>query len=168
MSGSTFLVVSSAGQNGSPVSHPPFHQQGKTMAGDWPLHDFIEFGAFEGAVPCARLHARLVLWEWGQSGLGETVELVVSELMSNAVTASQALAGGPFPVRCWLLSDGTRVLVLVWDACPDSPVRLHPDEATEGGRGLMLVEALSTRWDCYRSSWQGADGKAVWALISAG
>jgi len=38
------------------------------MADEWPLRDFIEFGALPGAVPCARLHARLLLAEWGLSG----------------------------------------------------------------------------------------------------
>jgi Histidine kinase-like ATPase domain len=163
----SFLVAHSPGPGGSAGPYPPFQPQEKPMAGDWPLHDLIEFGALAGAVPCARLRARLVLWEWGLGGLGETVELAVSELMSNAVTASRTLEGGPFPVGCWLLSDGKCVLVLVWDACPDPPVRLHPDGDTEGGRGLMLVEALSTRWGFYPYRWNGAEGKAVWALISA-
>ncbi len=34
------------------------------MAGEWLLQDFIELGALPGAVPCARLHVRQVLWEY--------------------------------------------------------------------------------------------------------
>ena len=45
----------------------------------WLLRSELVFGALPGAVPCARLHARLVLWEWGQGGLADSVELVVSE-----------------------------------------------------------------------------------------
>ncbi len=37
------------------------------MANEWLLRDFIELGALPGAIPCARLHARLVLTEWGLS-----------------------------------------------------------------------------------------------------
>ena len=36
--------------------------------GGWALQDFLEFGALVSAVPCARLHARQVLWEWGPLG----------------------------------------------------------------------------------------------------
>jgi hypothetical protein len=54
-------------------------------AARWPLESFLELGAFPGAVPCARLHTRQVLWEWGLAALGETSELLVSELVTNAV-----------------------------------------------------------------------------------
>jgi anti-sigma regulatory factor (Ser/Thr protein kinase) len=48
-------------------------------------------GALPNAVPCARLHASLVLAEWGLKALAETAELIVSELVTNAVRASAAL-----------------------------------------------------------------------------
>jgi hypothetical protein len=35
-------------------------------ASDWPLRSYLELAALPGAVPCARLHARQVLWEWGK------------------------------------------------------------------------------------------------------
>ena len=34
-----------------------------------PLRSYLELGALPTAVPCARLHARHVLWEWGLNGL---------------------------------------------------------------------------------------------------
>ena len=71
------------------------------MPRKWPLRDLIEFGALPGAVPCARLHARLVLAEWGLTGLSEQAELVVSELMTNAVAASRSL-DWVTPVRLWM------------------------------------------------------------------
>ncbi len=77
------------------------------------------------------------------SDRSETAELIVSELVSNAVAASRALDGGPFPVRFWLLSDRKRVLIVVWDASPIPPARLDPADDAEDGRGLMLVDALS-------------------------
>src|SRR5258707_14718854 len=63
----------------APAPVPPSHIRGTTMANEWPLRDFFEFGALPGAVPCARLHARLVLAEWGLSNQADQVELVVSE-----------------------------------------------------------------------------------------
>jgi anti-sigma regulatory factor (Ser/Thr protein kinase) len=135
------------------------------MAGEWPLRDFIEFGPLPGAVPCARLHARLVLTEWGLSRLSEQAELVVSELVTNAVAASRSLEW-VFPVRLWLLSDRARVLIAVWDANPRLPVRTCADELAESGRGLQLVAALTTHWDAYATPQPG--GKIVRAVCETG
>ncbi len=88
---------------------PPFLRRPRErMSGTWGLRTQLELGALGGAVPCARLHTRHVLWEWGLSGLGESAELIVSELVTNAVqAATQARAAapacdGPGPAR-----DGT-------------------------------------------------------------
>ena len=133
------------------------------MADQWPLRDFIEFGALPGAVPCARLHARLVLAEWGLSGLSEQIQLVVSELMTNAVAASQSL-DWVFPVRLWLFADRARVVVAVWDANPRLPVRVDANELAESGRGLQLVDTIATHWDAYATPQAG--GKIVRAMCA--
>ena len=142
-------------------SASPSHYQGMNMAWDWPLSSFLELGPLPTAVSCARLHAKHVLWEWGVSALSERVELIVSELATNALKASTAL-DRISPIRLWLLSDRQRVLILVWDANPQPPVRMDVDEQAEGGRGLLLVEALSAKWDWYAHTEMG--GKVVWAL----
>jgi anti-sigma regulatory factor (Ser/Thr protein kinase) len=138
------------------------------MAGQWPLQSFLELGAFPGAVPCARLHARQMLWEWKLAGLSENVELLVSELLTNAVRSSQSLEPVS-PVRLWLVAnkaaDEAHVLILVWDASPRPPVRIDADEDAESGRGLLLVEAISDQWDWYSPS-QETGGKVVWALAA--
>ena len=144
----------------APAPVPPSQHQGTDMAGEWPLRDFIELGALPGAVPCARLHTRQVLWEWGLTALTESVELLVSELLTNAVAASQSVEA-IFPVRLWLLGSRARVAILVWDANPRSPVRVEPGEDAQGGRGLLLVETISTRWGSYPAR---ETGKVVWAL----
>ena len=33
----------------------------------WPFSSHLELGALDSAVPCARLHARQVVWEWGNA-----------------------------------------------------------------------------------------------------
>ena len=129
-----------------PVLPPPFQHQGTTMADEWPLQNFIELGALATAVGCARLHVRQLLWEWGVTELSEPLELIVSELLTNAVKASQTMENRP-PVRLWLLSDKARVLVLVWDANPQPPIQADVDLESESGRGLLLVESLSDKWD---------------------
>lgn len=137
-------------------------QQGSRDAA-WPLQDFLEFGALSGSVPCARYHARQILWEWGLARLSESVELVVSELITNAVSAS-SLCDRALSVRMWLMSDKARVLTLVWDANPDAPLLIKPKSDTETGRGLVLVNAVSAAWDWYPVP--GMTGKVVRALVT--
>jgi anti-sigma regulatory factor (Ser/Thr protein kinase) len=136
---------------------------GRVMAA-WPLCSHLELGALPSAVPCARLHARQVLWEWGLTELSESIELVVSELVTNAVHASREKAWRPV-VRLWLLSDKSRVLVLVWDGSPTRPVRITADERAESGWGLLLVESISDQWNWFQPA--GHEGKVVWAEVSA-
>ncbi len=133
------------------------------MANESPLRDFFEFGALPGAVPCARLHARLVLAEWGLAEQADQVELVISELLTNAIEASQSPERVP-PVRLWLFSDRSRIVVLVWDTSPRLPVRIDANELAESGRGLQLVDALTAQWDAYATPRHG--GKIVRAVIA--
>lgn len=142
---------------------PLQEKRGARMNDDWPLRSYLELGILPGAVPCARLHARHVLWEWGLSELCEPVELLVSELVTNAVQASR-LTGNGSSIRLWLRSDKNLVLILVWDGNPRPPVRMDVTEDAENGRGLLLVEAISDSWNWYRPD--GMDGKIVWAQVS--
>ena len=54
----------------------------------WEFESVLAIGALPTATPCARLHARNIACEWGLHGLADTIELVVSELVTNAVKAS--------------------------------------------------------------------------------
>jgi len=131
------------------------------MAAGWPVQDFLELGALPGAVPSARLHTRQILWEWALTRLSEKAEQVVSELTTNAVAAARTMPQIP-PVRLWLLTDKAQVLILVWDACPQSPALIQADEYAESGRGLFLIAMFSDRWGTYPTPQTG--GKVVWAL----
>ncbi len=142
----------------------PVPPQYHITAREWPLRSSLVLGALPTAVPCARLHTRHVLWEWGMLELSESTELVVSELMTNALAASRSL-DSIFPVRLWLLSDNKQILILIWDANPNPPRRVEPEGHSEGGRGLMLVEAISKSWDWYATP-DMIEGKVIWALIS--
>ena len=133
------------------------------MAHDWPLRSYLELGALPSAVSCLRLHAKQTLWEWGLTDLSESIELLVSELATNALRASEVLEWAP-AIRMWLLSDKEQVLILLWDAHPNPPVRIDPREDAESGRGLILVEALSDRWGSYAHT--GLGGKIVWCEVS--
>lgn len=124
-----------------------------SVTAPWPLSSCLPLGAFPTATPCARLHARAVITEWGLRGLSETVELIVSELVTNAVQASTGPDGRPrygetgLPVVVLRLStDGACVLIEVWDDVPNAPVREPAGPDHESGRGLTLIEAVSDRW----------------------
>lgn len=148
------------------VPDPPTSGQENYPFSEWPLRTFLELGALPGAVPCARLHVRQVAWEWGfQTEARDNVELLVSELVSNSVAASAAVAESPV-VRLWLLSDRTQVLILVWDTSPLRPARIDVDEEAESGRGLLLVETISSQWGCYFPL-NGDQAKVTWALLQA-
>lgn len=135
------------------------------IAGEWPLRDFTELEPAPAAVPCARRHTRRVLAAWGLARLSEQAELVVSELMTNAVAASRAVRTDA-PVRLWLLADGARAGIAVWDANPRLPVPAEPDELAESGRGLLLVASLAGHWDAYATPRLG--GKVVRAVCDPG
>jgi anti-sigma regulatory factor (Ser/Thr protein kinase) len=136
---------------------------GDQEAAHWPYQSHLELGAINSAVPSARLHARLVLWEWGlPADIAESAELVVSELVTNAL--EHGLAGIPATVRIWLSSDGGRVAIHVWDASPMPPVLKDAGAEADRGRGLMIVAALTADWGCTAMD----TGKVVWAVVDAG
>lgn len=152
-----------SGGRGAGTFCPP---SGPDTASGWPLESRLEFGPLSGAVPCARLHIRHVLREWQQADLIETAELIVSELMTNAITATQAIHS-VCPIRLWIQSDNSQALIIVGDSSPHPPRRLDPAGDTEGGRGLVLVEALSNRWGWYVLRQRGT-AKVVWAELGEG
>ena len=142
----------------------------RDTANVWPLRSSLELGALPTAVPCARLHARQLVWEWGLDGLAETAELLVSELVTNAVQAT-AREEGRRAVRLQLFGDNARVRIEVWDTDPRPPAPKDlaedgiPDLEAEGGRGLFLVAALSACWDWYLTL--EPTGKVVWCEVEA-
>lgn len=129
------------------------------------LHSHLELGPLATAPGAARGHVRAVLKEWVLDELTEVTELLVSEMVTNAVFATRALdAPLPFSVRLWLHANRKRVLLTVWDADPQPPVlQENVDLYAESGRGLMLVDTLSSRWGWYEPPVMG--GKCVWCEI---
>ncbi|MGW6533232.1 SpoIIE family protein phosphatase [Streptomyces venezuelae] len=106
----------------------------------------------ENATPSrARRLARSALARWGLEELTESVELLVSEVVTNAVR----YASRPITLRL-LRTDVLRCEV--GDDVPQLP-RLRQARATdEGGRGLYLVNKMARRWGATRLS----TGKVVW------
>ena len=110
-----------------------------------------EFEADPAVVADARSATTALLFEWELPELAFTAELVVSELVTNAVR----YGGGPITVR--LIRD--RVLVCeVSDPSSTQPRLQRAHGTDEGGRGLFLVAQLTARW----GSRYGRRGKTIW------
>ena len=135
-----------------------------TVRGDTALRrtSVLEFAPLPSAVPCARRHAVHVLHEWGLRHVAEDAALIVSELMTNALDASNVLPERP-PVTLRLLADEKSLVIEAWDR---SPLDLEPRQAdadAECGRGLTVVAALSERWGLERIEYRR---KVVWAELA--
>jgi anti-sigma regulatory factor (Ser/Thr protein kinase) len=137
------------------------------MTDPWPLRSSLELGALPTAVPCACVHTQLLLWEWGLNSLAESAELLVSELVTNAVNATAGHDGQV--VFLHLSGNATQVLIEVHDADPRPPGPSSPrepgDEVAAAPDGVLLVAALSSRWDWYPT--EDPPGKVVWCELTA-
>ena len=107
-------------------------------------------------VAYVRHQARLVLQLWRVTDLAWPVEVLISELAGNVVRH----AGTLFTVTvAW---DGLTLMAEVSDASPlppRPPVAAHPED--EGGRGLLLVDAIATDWGVELNR----HGKTVWLSL---
>ncbi|MGW7552278.1 SpoIIE family protein phosphatase [Streptomyces rimosus] len=121
------------------------HGLPKDSVGDWNLAPEAR------SVSRARELARDQLTDWGLEALVDTTELLVSELVTNA------LRHGHGEIRLRLLLDRTLVCE-VWDADLAQPRRRRARDTDEGGRGLQLVGLLSAGWGSRRTP----RGKTVW------
>lgn len=104
------------------------------------------------SVPQVRRFVRERLESWGFDGAVDTATMLVSELATNAVLHART----SFTVE--LSRDGDRLRVCVLDAsrAVPRPRRYGTDSTT--GRGLRLVETLSTCWGIEQQD----DGKTIW------
>jgi anti-sigma regulatory factor (Ser/Thr protein kinase) len=164
MVGGTGAVT--AGCGGAHLARSEHDSGVGTASNPWPLQTHLSLGAQPSAVSCARGHVRSVALEWGLPGLADIAELLVSELVTNAVRASDRLriradlAIVPV-VRIWLVSDRASIVIHVWDGSDEMPARKDVSVEDESGRGLLLVESLGKDWGAYRE----ASGKVVWVVI---
>ncbi|MFK4118894.1 SpoIIE family protein phosphatase [Streptomyces longwoodensis] len=104
------------------------------------------------AVADLRARATRQVADWGLGELVMTTELIVSELVTNAIRYAEP------PVRLRLLRD-SRLTCEVSDASSTAPRLRHARSTDEGGRGLFLVAQLAHRWGARYT----ATGKVIWA-----
>ena len=112
------------------------------------------------AIGDARAFAAATLARWGLGPLTDTVTLLASEMVTNAMVHTEG------PATLELRRDGDTVRLRVSDADTRPPQLREgpePDLESDGGRGMVLVEALSSSWGVEPSG----SGKTVWADVDA-
>jgi Anti-sigma regulatory factor (Ser/Thr protein kinase) len=152
---------------------------------------YLELPAEPASVSCAREHVAVVLASLGLTSreLIDDAQLITSELVTNAITASIATGpayghdpvggalNGPMGnamtaaparpaagkrVRVGAYLSGTCLTLEFWDDGAGVPKQVTPGDDDVSGRGLLLVEALSRRWGYTRSA---LGGKVVWVEL---
>ncbi|MCX4585647.1 SpoIIE family protein phosphatase [Streptomyces sp. NBC_01481] len=118
------------------------------------IHLYIHQADPEGLAE-ARTALRHALEDWGLPGLADDVELAAGELLVNVLLHTEGgavltLEVLPEPVR--------RVRLWVKDRSSVWPRRRTPGEAATSGRGLMMIDAVASRWGVEPRG----EGKAVW------
>jgi PAS domain S-box-containing protein len=100
----------------------------------------------------ARARAARQLADWGLEDITYTTELLVSELVTNAIRHAHE------PVQLRIILDGA-LSCEVFDGSSSAPQLRRADRYDEDGRGLMLVAQLAERWGTRHTG----TGKIIWA-----
>jgi anti-sigma regulatory factor (Ser/Thr protein kinase) len=116
------------------------------------------------AAKAARDFSGRILQGWDLPILFDDAAMIVSELVSNAlrhgVRGRNGLAYDCIELILWRRSG--QIICAVTDPGTGTPVLAHPEPLAEAGRGLHVIEALSSTW-----GWTKLSGgrKAVWAAL---
>ncbi|MGW3569087.1 ATP-binding protein [Streptomyces sp. NPDC000941] len=116
----------------------------------------------KASVKTARTLARQLATEWELDGLKDDLELIISELVTNAVIHAKTARGREIALTFDLNPRRLRVEVKdSGDGCPRCSPNGEESES-ESGRGLAVVEALAEKWGVS----ERVIGKIVWAEMS--
>jgi hypothetical protein len=127
------------------------------MTGDLPAEAAIDLPCAPASVAAARAFVRGRLLAWRATRLEQAASLVASELVSNAVVHARSA------LRLRLALTGGTLRLEVADRSPQPPRRSPSGAHAEAGRGLDVVQALSTGWGYMPA--EPPPGKVVWAEI---
>jgi hypothetical protein len=117
----------------------------------------LELSPEAASVRRGRDEATDTLETWGLGALAPVVQLIVSELVTNAIR----YGSGPITLR---LLHGSVLVCEVFDSSGELPVPRNAGEDDEHGRGLQIVRRLSQRWGSRRTE----AGKSVWCELPVG
>jgi anti-sigma regulatory factor (Ser/Thr protein kinase) len=115
----------------------------------------LDLPASPRAASAARRAVGATLRSWRLEVLCADAELVVSELVTNAVIH----APGPTSRQLRIVRRDAGVRLVVSDGSPSPPSIRTLNDGRSGGRGLRIVATLASAWGYDRH----ADGKQVWA-----
>ncbi len=121
----------------------------------------LAFTAEPEEVAGLRRIVRLHLGHWGLHHVVESAQLCVTEMVTNVITH----VGYGTPVELGLLMNGSYLRIEVKD--PDLralPTLLHVADDEESGRGMRLLDAVTTRWGVLIT----ADRKVTWCELATG
>jgi serine phosphatase RsbU (regulator of sigma subunit)/anti-sigma regulatory factor (Ser/Thr protein kinase) len=104
-------------------------------------------------VAATRARVARQLAAWGLGYATHTTELIVSELLTNAIRHAQP------PIQVRMILDSALLSCEVSDGSSTAPHLRRADRYDEGGRGLLLVARLADRW----GSRPTRTGKTIWA-----
>jgi anti-sigma regulatory factor (Ser/Thr protein kinase) len=157
--------IAQAGTAQAGTAQPPIAPPGIAQAATAHADAACALGPELRSVGIGRSFTRMMLRQWGLAGLCDQAELVVSELVTNAIQHGLLSARRTieeYPVSLRLLAQAPFVTFMVTDPGSKLPIHEPGEELAESGRGLRVVESCSRRW-----GWQPleAGGKVVWAQL---
>jgi anti-sigma regulatory factor (Ser/Thr protein kinase) len=140
------------------------------LVDDWPFVECHTLAATRRAPHWSRRLVQDVLERWGLPTLIHDSNLLVTELVTNAVVAVGGLdlkdESRAKKIRLTLSTDYRCLLTEVWDPTirPPTLQSMLPLDA-EDGRGLFLVDTFAKEWGFYLT---GSGGKIVWFTLGLG
>jgi anti-sigma regulatory factor (Ser/Thr protein kinase) len=119
-----------------------------------------------GQVGITRCLVRAALEYRGFGHYALDAEIVASELVTNAIqhASSADPATDKIGVALTRVWDAEAISIVVTDSSPIPPVKRETTAASDRGRGLQIVEALSAHWGWHHEQ----RGKAVYAVLAKG
>lgn len=116
-----------------------------------------DFAMGEHSARHLRRILRLYLKGWGLMAVADAAELAFTELIANVV---RHVPGRRCQTFIFRLPGGVGVRVEVADGCPEVPRVVEGGVLDEGGRGLVLVDAVTDKWGVEVR--RDGGGKTVW------
>lgn len=139
------------------VNSPQVESQVESGSGSEEPVYRADFAMGEHSARHLRRILRLYLKGWGLIGVADAAELAFTELIANVV---RHVPGRRCQTFIFRLPGGEGVRVEVADGCPGVPRVVEGDVLDEGGRGLLLVDALTDKWGVEVR--RDGGGKTVW------
>jgi DNA-binding NarL/FixJ family response regulator len=122
------------------------------LTGEPAQEAYLQLDAEPASAPRARSFVKTTLEQWDCAELADIVLLLTSELVTNAVLHAGSEADLSLRLARGVLQ------IAVADRSPVAPVVRRPSDEATGGRGMLLLDAMSLRWSVIPTR----AGKIVW------